>query len=323
MTWSSGVERWNQPVTELESVDGKDISADEFRNEFVNKCKPVVIRSATDHWPAATRWNEPGYFDRVLGDQEFAVHQKPKMEMNWRKRHWPDRFARLFDAQSASILSYADMMRLTASTETAFAYALGISESTSLSPLEADMGGFEFLPEPAPTNYYEPRRAFLHGISYTDWHYHPDDETLMCQFGRTKVVHMLPPDQRTWQVIYEIAKQESHIGSADPARYPGLRTLNPAVAVVNPGDATYIPPNWWHAVTCSKQSDRLGVTVAYCWGSPLHIRMDPRFPFHRFHQRHGPLKHRLQLAAASVAWRAFSAAGKTLPEIPGTTGTPG
>ena len=199
-----------------------------------------------------------------------------------------------------------------------FAYAQKVDSDTPLSGLESDIGQFDFLPRRRNTNSYAPLRAFLHGISYTDWHYHKDDETLMCQFGRSKVVHLLPPDQHTWDVFYEIGSRELRYGDADPAKYPGLATLKPRIAEVHPGDALYIPPNWWHAVACQEPSDRLGITLAYCWGSPWHILLEPRFPFRKFYIRHGPLRRRAQLAAAAVAWKGLDLAGRTLPNVPGS-----
>ena len=317
MKWSSGVRRWDQPIEHVETVNADEIDAEAFRTEFLNKCRPLIIRSATEHWPAASRWREPDYLAGALGEQKFVVHRVPVIEMNWRKRQWPERFAAAFESQQTSIVSYDELMELADSNEAVFSYAVGIDDTSNLAAIRNDIGTFPFVPKPAPTHYYKPLRAFVHGISYTDWHYHPDDETLMCQFGRSKTVHMLPPAQSTWDVFFEIAAQEERLGTADPDRWPRLKTLRPYVAEVHPGDAVYIPSNWWHAVECVEETDQLGITVAYCWGSPLHIRVDPRFPFHRFSLRHGKLKHRIQLAGAYLAWAAFGLVGKTLKKIPG------
>jgi len=320
---SSGVHRWGGPVREIESVDVGQIDAEEFRTEFVDKCKPLLIRSATNHWPAAKRWSTANYLDQLLRGRPISVHREPVLEMRWRRKHWPDRFRKAFDAQSPEVMPCEKLMELAASNEFVFAYAVGIDNSTSLSVLEDDIGEFEFLVDAAQSNYYEPLRAFVHGVSYTDWHMHPDDETLMCQFGRGKTVNMLPPDESTWNVIIDIAERENHIGPASPDQYQRLKTLEPLVGEVQPGDAVYIPPNWWHAVQCNEESTQLGVTVAYCWGSPKHIRFDPRFPFRRFFLRRGDWKRRLKLAAAATMWGALALAGKSQRSVPGRNQTTG
>lgn len=280
-----------------------------------------MIRSATKHWPANERWSEPDYLSRLLGEHEIAVHRDPVLEMRWRQQHWPDRFMEAFDEQVPTMLNFTELAELAASDEFVFAYAIGIDARSCLAALENDIGEFQFLPNPAPPNFYQRLRAFVHGTSYTDWHCHPDDETLMCQFGRSKTVHILPPDQNTWDVMTEVAQQENHIGPVGLKQFPRLKTLTPFVAEVHPGDAVYIPPNWWHAVQCVQQTRQLGVTVAYCWGSPPHIRMDPRFPFRRFYLRHGDWRRRLQLAAAAALWSTFALAGKTLKNVPASTKT--
>ena len=242
--------------------------------------------------------------------------------MRWRRKQWPDRFENRFAQQPTTELSFMDFESIARSQDPIFSYALGLNSSTSLAALEPDVGTFYFLDEIQTPNYYKPLRAFVHGRSYTDWHYHPDDETLMCQFGRSKTTYILPPTQATWDVFFEIAHEENWIGAADPNRFPKLKALKPIAVVVEPGDALYIPPNWWHAVECNDRTDRVGMTVAYCWGSPFHVRLDPRFPFRRFYLRNGRPLRRFQLGAAAALWGALRLVGwRTLPELP-TTATP-
>lgn len=321
LKWSSGVRSWGQPIGDVKSIDHGDISAEEFRTEFIDRCRPVLIRSATTHWPAAKLWCAPDYLAHTLKDVKFEVHTEPVIEMSWRRRLWPDRFAKVFDAHSRGVaslvVSFDNLMELATSKDVVFAYSVKIDKSSSLSVLHDDIGGFDIVPNPGRPHYYPPLRAFVHGISYTDWHCHPDDNTLMCQFGRSKTLHLLPPDQFTWDVMLDVAQHEDRVGPADPERFPRLKTLKPRVAVVNPGDAIYIPPNWWHAVACTEEAAQLGVTVAWCWGSPLHIRSDPRFPYRSIYAQHGPITNRLKMAAAAIVWRALALSGKTLAEIPG------
>ncbi len=318
MNWSSGAHRWGQPFEDVVSVQGDRLDAERFEDRFVDACLPLVVRAATNHWPAAKRWNQPDYLPRVLEGRTFAVHDAPVLEMRWRQRHWPECFIERFASQRTTDLTIAEIAERAATDELVFAYAVGVDATTALAPLVEDVGKFDFVPNPGRPHYYKPLRAFVHGISYTDWHYHPDDSTLMCQFGRAKTVHLLPPCQATWDVFYEVAARENYIGTADPARFPRLKTLRPLRATVHPGDALYIPPNWWHAVACSERGAGLGVTLAYCWGSPWHIRLDPRFPFHRFYLRHGRPVRRVQLVGAAAAWSALRLVGRTLAEIPKT-----
>ncbi len=320
MRWDSGVARWGRPAETLSEIHAPDIDAEGFRRRYVDTAQPVVLRGATRHWRAAERWSDPAYLAKRLAGQTFRFHREPVIEMRWRERHWPRRFGHVFDGQSSETLSFAEFARLARGDATIFAYAVGLDDD-GLAALRDDVGGFAFVSRPGPPNYYRPLRAFMHGISYTDWHYHPDDSTLMCQFGRRKTVHLLPPDQSTWDVITSVAEHRDLIGPASASDFPQLTELRPYVATVETGDALYIPPNWWHAVQCDTRCERVGLTLARCWASPLHLRLDPRWPFHRFYQRHGPIKRRVQLVAAGLAWRLMAVAGGTLPEIPAMADT--
>lgn len=319
----SGVQHWGQPVQDVDYVNDGEIGAAEFRAEYVDQCRPLVIRSATQHWPASERWRDPEYIADKLRDVKFGIHREPVIELSWRQRLWPDRFAKVFETHARGVetyvVGYDELMQLIASDEIVFAYSVQIDSTSSLSPLHDDIGDFPVVPRPGRPHYYKPLRAFVHGVSYTDWHCHPDDNTFMCQFGRPKTLYLLPPDQATWDVLFDVAQHEARIGAADPAQYPQLKTLTPRTAIVNPGDAVYIPPNWWHAVECTEVSTLLGITVAKCWASPLHIRSDPRFPYRKIFKRHGRLSHRVQLAVSTLLWRLLDAAGRTLEAIPDAT----
>ena len=249
--WSSGTEHWARSVCDVVQVDAARLTVDRFRREFVNVCQPVLVRNATRHWPAFTHWHDDAYLDDALGREHFAVHREPVVEMRWRERHWPEKFAGAFNDEGSATVSFAALRDLVERDEIVFAYAVGIESDTALAALRSDVGGFDFVPDPRRPHYYKPLRAFVHGRSYTDWHYHPDDSTLMCQFGRTKTVHLLPPDDDTWDVFFEIARHKQRIGDSSADEYPKLCGLEPRQAVVEPGDALYIPPNWWHAVSCA------------------------------------------------------------------------
>ena len=50
----------------------KDLSYEDFVNDYLNKDRPVIIQGALDNWPAMAKWT-PEYFQNQHGDKEFAV----------------------------------------------------------------------------------------------------------------------------------------------------------------------------------------------------------------------------------------------------------
>ncbi len=312
--WTSGVESWGAPVGPVTSLDRDELTPERFRSEFVDRCRPLHIRGGAAHWPALRRWADAGYLREKLGSEEFPVHSKPVLELKWRASFWPDRFRESFAAEEFRSMGFDELWDLAVSQRFAFAYSALATQESRLGALTEDVD-VDLVPEPRRPLYYSPLRLFLHGRSYTDWHYHPQDETLMCQFGRPKEVALLPPVP-TWDVFLEVARDEDYIGPADPARYPALATLEPRTVVTEPGDACYIPPHWWHAVECVDSTPALGGTAAYCWRSPRHIHLDPRFPYRRFLRRTGRLRTRARYALDAVLWWAFARRGRALPSIP-------
>lgn len=295
MRWTSGVENWGVAVSPVESLASAGLARNEFLGRYVDPGRPVLLRGAVRHWPAFERWTDPASLAGRLHDGTFAVHRRPVLELKWRSSRWPKRFGARAGGEAIQRVSFPELARMARDGEFAFAYAVTLSAGSPLGALETDTGAFSFLAPVPPPRYYPPRRVFLHARSYTDWHYHPDDETLMCQFGAPKTVTLLPPDTVSFKVLLGIARHEDYMGGHDAARFPGVTRLRPRQVVVDSGDALYIPPNWWHAVECTDNGGRLGLTLAHCWGSPEHVRLDPRPPFRRFLLAHGTPRERLRV----------------------------
>jgi hypothetical protein len=145
---------------------------------------------------------------------------------------------------------------------------------SSFAPLAPDVSGFRFLKTARRGRLYGPYRIFLFRNSFTDWHYHTTDETLMCQVHGAKEVMLLPPDQHSWDLLMPVMREFGRTFDHDlAARFAGARLHR---TVVEPGDALYIPPYWWHSV--ASLEDRMGITVASCFRSPFATVNDLRYP---------------------------------------------
>src|SRR5262249_38151242 len=67
--------------------------------------------------------------------------------------------------------------------------SLGLPED--FPELRRDLGGFSFLTRAEPSFIYPPVRYFIYRNAGSTWHYHPFDETLMCQVTGAKQVGLL------------------------------------------------------------------------------------------------------------------------------------
>jgi Cupin-like domain len=136
-----------------------------------------------------------------------------------------------------------------------------------------DLGPFRFLKK-LGGRMYPANRAFFYAASFTDWHFHHADETLMCQILGQKEVVLLPPNNDSWDLLDPILNANGCTFDRDNSmRFDSSDFLR---ATVNPGDALYIPVFWWHAVQC-REVGKVGITVASTFPSPLANNLDLRF----------------------------------------------
>lgn len=310
-----------KPARSIPVVDARDLTPASFRRDFVDRCRPCLVRGAVRHWPAFQRWGDAPYLKRRLtGCDRLRIRRKPELELRWRAQVWGVFVRELAEQAAASSstssgMSPAEFIDRIADREFLFCYA--VAAESARRALAEDLGPLPFLgAAPRPLGY--PRwRVFFFGRSYTDWHAHPSDETLMCQFGAPKRVAMLGPDEPTWDAIAEVAREQRYVGAPDPSRYRKFAALEPQTFVVEPGDATYIPPFWWHAVETVEPAESFGATLAYCFRSPVHVMLDPRFPAQRVLQEVRPWPLRAVMSAGTAGlWAPMRALGRALPDVP-------
>jgi hypothetical protein len=140
-----------------------------------------------------------------------------------------------------------------------------------------DLGDFPFRPRVRSPLLYPPWGVALHRNSYSDWHYHPFAEGLMCQLVGTKEVLLMSPDRPTWSRLKRMCNDELHyygIG-AHTKKYPEVMEIVPWRTIIEPSDALFIPVYWWHAV---QAVTRWAITVPNWWQSSWRICLNPKYP---------------------------------------------
>jgi hypothetical protein len=233
------------------------LSEDEFLSEYVAMSRPVVIREAVAHWPARTKWRDKDYLKRRSGHHRVFAY--PHEYLNVTASNQIGRRE----------MSFADAVDFLHAPETEMGF-VGTAMPIELLP---DIGDFRFFSKPPePSFFYHDIRYFLFRNAGTTWHYHPLDETLMCQLiGRKRVglLHMLSPRPHT---IRNLFVRETYY--TDPTAFDGFDNAGYVwfEATVDEGDALYIPPLWWHGVVALGRD--FGVTAPITWRSPLPVIAD-------------------------------------------------
>jgi hypothetical protein len=179
-------------------------------------------------------------------------------------------------------------------------HSIPLRQGQALHGLLNDIGQYHFLGDSRPPRMYPLIRAFFYRNSYTDWHYHPSDETLMTQVVGSKEVLLFAPDDQTWDALNPVIEKQDALYGIDLAEFPKVGELQPYRIIVEAGDALYIPAYWWHAVTSI--DNQFGVTIARAFGTPLHVAGDLRYPINRKIIRHLLKTRMFPLALLAVSY---------------------
>ena len=243
-----------EPVAVLRA---EDLPESVFFRDHVSNSRPCVIKGAVRHWPASRHWREADYLKNLCGhyDVLFFPHENHitfnRMMAEKQDMRFDEALDRLHSAQTGVA-------------------SLGLTQD--FPEMRRDIGGFSFLTKAEPSFFYSPVRYFIHRNAGSAWHYHPFDETLMCQVVGAKKVGLLNARTLFQKEVQEIFFREDYFD--DPFQFEkldhaGLRFFS---AIVEEGDALYIPPLWWHGV--SPVSESFGITAAVPWRSPLPVIAD-------------------------------------------------
>jgi hypothetical protein len=234
-------------------LNAGDLSENIFLTEYVAHSRPCVIQGAVKHWAASRNWRDRDYLKARSGHHDVFLHENEY---------------------------HVSATRMTAGKrEVSFAEAIDHlhSEATKLAivttalPTEllGDLGGFPFLTKAEPAFCYPPARYFFYRNAGTTWHYHPFDETLMCQVIGSKKIGLVSGNSPANLALRRIFFTEDYYDDASAFDALDDASVRWFSATVEEGDALYIPPLWWHGVI--PLTGTFGATAAVTWRSPLPV----------------------------------------------------
>jgi hypothetical protein len=224
-----------------------------FVSEYVSRSLPCVIKGAVRRWDALEKWRDKEYVKARSG--HHSVNYFPHEYHVTSKRN----------DVGQETLTFANALDRLHSCKTKMAIVATVLPTE----LQSDTGGFSFLSRTEPAFCYTDVRYFFYRNAGTTWHYHPFDETLMCQIIGSKRIGLLNANTHHQIRLRNLFFQEDYYD--DPTVFDafGNADLRWFSATLNEGDALYIPPLWWHGVT--PIDEEFGATVAVTWRSPPHV----------------------------------------------------
>jgi hypothetical protein len=261
-------------VEEAEQLDART-----FRRRYVLQNRPCLVKRAVMKWPAFQKWADPDYLLSKVGDAEVQALCSPRVEGFGLRPGPQDMVARktTFDSRLPAEKVRQLLPRLQTPDDDMLFFELRPADPTVRrlgEDLEVAGERFPFLPAPPrPRFMYGGWDVMLYKNSYSDWHFHPGTDAMMCQVLGTKDVLLLPPTQLSWDQLVPIHTEQMTVYNVDVGKFPAYREVRPYHVVVELGDGLFLPVNWWHAVQARPRE--YGITVPITWDSPYRDLRQP------------------------------------------------
>ncbi len=213
----------------------KSITIEQFSDKYKQLGKPVVLSNLTKDWPATKKW-DIDYLKKVAGDKVVPVYSS-KPAKGYQHQHAAEMKLKLSD--------YLDMLKKGENDLRMFFYNI-------LEQVPALMKDFSY-PEIGLKFFKRLPVLFVGGRgAKVQMHYDIDlSNLLLCHFGGKKTVLLVSPEQTKY--VYKVpfsfsALHSANLIDADFKRYPVLKNIQAEVAVLEHGDALFIPSGYWHYI---------------------------------------------------------------------------
>jgi hypothetical protein len=270
---------WDMP--QIASVEG--VTSADFFNDILPRSQPVVIRGLVADWPAVQLARQ--------SDRHVIDHIKPLdngvpvevMEAPAATR------GRLFYTDDLRQFNFVKRTRTLSETLERIIAQAGALEPEVVYcgsiPIQRHLPAFALAnPAPLPLPVLAPR-IWIGGRARVQTHFDPLHNLACSVAGRRRFV-VFPPDQvaNLYLGPFELTPAGAAISLAsleepDLERFPKLRLAmrSAATAILEPGDALFIPHYWLHHVTAL---EGFNAQVNYWWGPEERYGLDnPRNSF--------------------------------------------
>jgi len=225
----------------LQAVDKVDnISPEDFRENYYNPMKPLVIRDLSKDWPATTKWNWD-FFKSIVGNVEVGVYNNIKSDA-YTPINTADDYMKFGD--------YIDMIRKGPAQWRIFLF--NIFEHAP--QITTDFEWPEHLMKGFVKRY---PMLFVGGKgSITHMHFDIDlSHIVHTQFGGRKRVLLFPFEEqhKLYRKPFEVlsfVNFEHYFDAQDNKlemdRYPALKLAKGYEVILDHGETLFMPAGYWH-----------------------------------------------------------------------------
>ncbi|WP_119789192.1 cupin-like domain-containing protein [Flavobacterium anhuiense] len=256
----------------LRSVDTvESISREDFKKNYLDKKKPLIIKGLTNDWPAKEKWSTE-YFKEIAGDIEVKLVDNSKADPS-----------KVINASIATMKfgDYLDLIKREPTQLRIFFFNLFKHRPELVNDVKVPkelMGGFI---ESMPAMFFGGSKAI------TFLHYDIDLPHLFhTHFGGRK--HIILFDNKWKKRLYCIpnttyALEDYDVANPDFEKFPALKGVEGYEVFLEHGDTLFMPTGMWHwmryidgsfSLTLRAWDQSVSRKIASVWSLFMHGAVD-------------------------------------------------
>ncbi|MCM0664997.1 cupin-like domain-containing protein [Flavobacterium tyrosinilyticum] len=256
----------------LKSVDTvESISREDFKKNYLDKRKPLIIKGLTKDWPAREKWSTE-YFKQIAGDIEVKLVDNSKADPK-----------KVINASIASMKfgEYLDLIKREPTQLRIFFFNLFKHRPELIDDVKVPkelMGGFI---ESMPAMFFGGSKAI------TFLHYDIDLPHLFhTHFGGRK--HIILFDNKWKKRLYCLpnttyALEDYDVANPDFEKFPALKGVEGYEVFLEHGDTLFMPTGMWHwmryidgsfSLTLRAWDQSVSRKIASVWSLFMHGAVD-------------------------------------------------
>ena len=221
-------------LTEIERV--KNISKEDFYNNYVKKQKPVVVEQLTQDWPAFEKWNLE-YMKQIAGDKIVPLYDD-------RPVSYKDGFNEAHAKMKMS--DYVDLLQAKPTNYRIFLYNLMSEVPVLKDDFKWPNIGLRLVKQ-LPMLFFggENSKVFMHyDIDYSNilhFHFHGKKRCVLFAPTETPYLYKVPHAL--------ISREDIDFDNPDFQKWPALQKAKGLITELNHGEMLYMPEGYWHYMT--------------------------------------------------------------------------
>ncbi|MCL9769314.1 cupin-like domain-containing protein [Flavobacterium sp. HXWNR69] len=218
-------------LSEIERV--KNISKEDFYNNFVRKQKPVVIESLTEDWPAFSKWNL-NYIKDIAGDKTVPLYDDRPVSHK-------DGFNEAHATMKMS--DYIDLLQSQPTNYRIFLYNLMNEVPQLQNDFKWPKIGLRLVKQ-LPMLFFggENSKVFMHfDIDYSNilhFHFHGEKQCVLFAPDQTPFMYKVPYSL--------ISREDIDFENPDFEKFPALKNAKGLICNLKHGEMLYMPEGYWH-----------------------------------------------------------------------------